>query len=82
MNKIKRFERKVIRGNLLYEASKKVYDFKKFQTIKSFDKSIHSREIDINEGTEKQSDLLEYMLEFNNKTIPKSKEDKEKKRCF
>ena len=67
---------------MLYEASEKVYDFKKFQTVKYFDKSIHSREVDINEGNEKQSDLLEYMLEFSNKTIPKSEEDKEKKTMF
>ena len=53
---------------MIYESSKYIYDFRKFQTIRSFAKLI-----------KKQSNLLDVILNFNYKVRPGSKEDKEKK---
>ena len=52
---------------------------KKIKTIRPFDDSIFSREIDTNNANKRQVDLLKYILEFHNKPKPRLKEDNEKK---
>ena len=42
LDKIKRYENKLIRDNLFYESTKQVYDFKIFKTIRSFGDSIYN----------------------------------------
>ena len=54
------------------EACKQMYDFRKIQMIRSFDESIYSGKIKIDEANEKQVHLLEYILEFNSKIKPKN----------
>ena len=54
------------------EACKQMYDFRKIQMIRSFDKSIYSGKNKIDEANEKQVHLLEYILEFNSKIKPKN----------
>ena len=76
---MKRYENKVIRDNLFYESSKQVYDFKVFETIRSFGYSIYNHKIGIHEANQKQDDLLEHILSFNNNTKPRSNEDEKKK---
>ena len=49
-------------------------------TIRSFGDNIYNGKIIINEANIKQSNLLNSILEFNNKARPRSKADKEKKR--
>ena len=50
-----------------------------FKTIRSFRNDIYSRKITINEADQEQSDLVEYILNFN-KTRPKNKDDKKTKK--
>ena len=72
---MRRSQRKIIKDNLFYESSKQVYDFKAFQTIKSFGNSIYNRKTEVHEANIEQADSLEHILDFNNKTKPKSDKD-------
>ena len=47
--------------------------------ITSFGDDIYSSKITINKADQEQSDLVEYNINFNNKTRPKKKDDKKKK---
>ena len=63
---------------MFYEASKQVYDFKRFQTIRPFGDSMYNCKIEIDGENLIKADLLEYILEFKSKTKPK-KHNKDKK---
>ena len=76
LHRLKRYENKVIKDNLFYESSKHIYDFKMFKTIRSFGDSIYNQKIEIRKANQDQADLLEYIFSFNNKTKPRSNEDK------
>ena len=78
LNKIKEYEKKVNRDNMIYYSSKEPFDFRMFKTIRSFGDDIYSSKITINKADQEQSDLVEYILNFNNKTRPKNKDDKKK----
>ena len=65
---------------MIYYSSKEPFDFNAFKTIRSFDENIYSGKITINEADQEQADLLEYILNFNNKARSKSKDDKKNKR--
>ena len=80
LNKIKEYEKKVNRDNMIYYSSKEPFDFRMFKTIRSFGDDIYSSKITINEADQEQSDLVEYILNFNNKTRPKNKDDKKKQK--
>ena len=58
---------------MIYYSSKELFDFRIFKTIRSFGDDIYSNKITINEADQEQSDLVEYILNFNNKTRPKKK---------
>ena len=64
---------------ILY-SSKESFDFNAFKTIRSFGENIYSGKITINEADQEQADLLEHILNFNNKVRPKYKDDKKNKR--
>ena len=76
LNKIKEYERKVNRDNMIYYSSKEPFDFRMFKTVRSFGDDIYSSKITINESDQEESDLVQYILNFNNKTRPKNKDDK------
>ena len=79
LNKVKKHKRKVTRDNLFYEVSKKIYDFKDIQAVRSFGGGILENGIDeLDKYNEKQADLLQYILESNSKTKPRSKVDIDK----
>ena len=80
LNKINKYEKKVNRYNMIYYSSKEPFDFRIFKTIRSFGDGIYSSKITISKGDQEQSDLAEYILNFNNKTRPKNKDDKKKKK--
>ena len=81
LNKIKEFEKNVKRNNIIYYSSKEPFDFRIFKTVKSFGKGIYSGIfITINEADQKQVDLIEYILNFNNKARPKKKDNKKKQK--
>ena len=67
VDKIKECERKVNRNNMIYYSSKEPFDFNAFKTIRSFGENIYSGKITINQADQEQADLLEYILNFNNK---------------
>ena len=64
---------------MIYYSSKEPYDSGMLKTIRSFGDNIYSRKITINEADQEQSELVEYILYFNNKTRPKNKDDKKNK---
>ena len=78
LNKIKEYEKKVNRDNMIYYSSKESFDFKIFKTIRSFGDDIYSSKITINETNQERSDLAEYILNFNDNTRPKNKDVKKK----
>ena len=78
LNKIKEFEKKVNRDNMIYYSSKEPYYFRMFKTVRSFGDDIYNSKITINKADQEESDLVEYILNVNNKTRPKSKDDKKK----
>ena len=63
---------------MIYYSSKELFAVQAFKTIRSFGKNIYSGKITMNEADQKQADLVEYVLNFNNKTIPKNRDDKKK----
>ena len=72
--------RKIKHKNLKYEAGKHKYDFQQNETIRSFGESIYSGKINVHESEMDGTNLLEFMVKFNNKSRPKTKEGKDKKR--
>ena len=79
LDEIERIEYAVVRHYLKYKTSKNLFHFQKFKAIKVFGNSILSGEITISEADEKQSNLLNDILEFNDKARTKEKVDKKKK---
>ena len=65
---------------MIYYSRKEPFNFRIFKTINSFDDNIYSRKIATNEADQEQSDLIEYILNFNNKTRPKIKDDEKNKK--
>ena len=55
-----------------------MYAFQQLQTIRSFDDSIVNFIITVSKANEKESNLLENILEINNKVRPKPKAKKTK----
>ena len=68
------------REDLKYEAGKYKYDFQKYQTIRYFRKSIYAGKISIQQAEIDQTNLLGNAVRINNKSRPKTKQDKDKKR--
>ena len=62
------------------EHNKYKYDFKQYETIRSFGESIYTGKSFIDEAEEDQNNLLKNMVEYNNKSRPKNEEGKVKKR--
>ena len=74
--------KKVNRDNMIYYSSKEPFDFRMFKTIRSFGDDIYSSKITINEADQEQSDLVEYILNFNNKTRLKNEDGKKKQKKY
>ena len=71
-NKIKEIEKNVDIEKLLYKASGNTYDFRKFNTIRTFGKDIYEVKINLEETDKDQSDLLNELKNFSKKTRLKS----------
>ena len=63
-------------------SSKEPFNFKTFKTIRSLGENIYSDKITMIEADEEKSDLIEYILNFNNKARPKNRDDKKTKKMF
>ena len=64
---------------MIYYSSKELFDFHAFKTVSSFGENIYCGKITIKEADQEQADLLEYILNFNNKARPKNKDAKKNK---
>ena len=71
-NKIKEIEKNVDKENLIYKTNKHTYDFRKFNTIRTFGEDIYDGKITLEEADESQSDLLGEIKKFNDKTRPQA----------
>ena len=87
INKILKIEKNVDREKLVYESGRYKYDFRKFNTIRTFGEDIYNGKITLEEADEDQSDLADKINEFTKKTrrkvIRKNKKEKLlKKTCI
>ena len=64
---------------MIYYSSKEPFNFKTIKTIRSLSENIYSGKITMDEADEEQSNLIKYILNFNNKARPKNRDDKKKK---
>ena len=76
LDKIKEIEKNVDRENLVYTTSEYTYSF---QTIKSFGRDIYGGKITIEKADKYQTDLLAEIMNFREKTKPRSQEKKQDK---
>ena len=80
IEKIVKIEKTIDREKLVYNASEYTYDFRKFRTIRTFGRDIYDGKISLEEADEDQSDFVDEIEKFNDKTRPKSREKKQKKK--
>ena len=71
ISEIGNWEEKNKRKDLKCKPNKYLYDFQQFEAIRS---SIYTRKINTDEAEMDQSNLLENMVKFNNKSKPTAKE--------
>ena len=79
IDEIRKWEEKIEPKSLKYKTNKCLCDFQQFETIRSFGDSIYTGKINIDEAEIDQRNLLENIVKFSNKSIPKTKESKTKK---
>ena len=82
INDMKKWENKIKRKDLKSETNWYKFDFKQFETIRIFDVSIHNGKISIDESEIEQTNLLENVVDFKNKSISKSKKIKTKNKII
>ena len=70
LDKIKEIEKTIDREKLVYRASEYTYNFRNFQTIKTFGRDSYEGEITLKEADEDQSNLLNEIRNFDHKTRP------------
>ena len=63
---------------MIYYLSKEPFNLKTFKTMRSLGENIYSSKITMNKADEEQSDLIEHILNFNNKARPKYRYGKKK----
>ena len=73
INENKKWEDKIKQKDLKYETNKYIYNFQQFEMIRSFGDNIYTCKISTDEAEMDVSNLLENMVEFNNKTRPKKR---------
>ena len=78
LDKIKEIEKNVDREKFIYEANDYTYNFKNFQTIKTFGQDIQEGKITVKEADEYQKDLLVEIKSFKKHAKPKSLEKKKR----
>ena len=66
MKKKKQKKNNPVRDNVIYYSSRETYNFKTFKTIRSLGENVYSSKITMDEAGEEQSDLIDYILNFNN----------------
>ena len=71
IDEIKKWENKIKQKVLKYETNRYVYDFQQFETIRYFGDSIYTGKISIDEAEIDQTNLLDNIVDFNNKSRPR-----------
>ena len=79
LDKISEIEKTIDRENLVYKTNEYTYNFKNFQTIKTFDEDIYDGTITLEEADDYQTDLLAEIISFKKKTKSRSPEKKQEK---
>ena len=79
LDKIKEIEKTVDRERLVYKASEYTYSFKNFRTIRTFGRDIYEGKITLKEADEDQSNLLNDIRNFRDKTRPQNDKKKQEK---
>ena len=77
LDDIKKLKEKINQRHLTFRVGKYEYGFQQFETIRSFCDSIDTVKSNIDEAEMDQINLLKNMLELNDKSRPRKKEDKE-----
>ena len=77
---IKKWEENIKQKDLKYRSGKYKYDFQQNKTVICFGESIYAGEINIHEAELYQTNLLESIIKFKNKSRSKRKEGRVKKR--
>ena len=67
------------REELIYKSNKYLYNFRNFQTIRTFGIDIYDGEITLEDADKDQSDLLNEIKNFYDKTRPKNYKKKQEK---
>ena len=75
--KLKKQEEKIKRKDLKYEIKRYAYHFQQYETMRSFGESIYALKPRIFEAEKDQSNLLKKLVEFNNKSRPRTKVGKD-----
>ena len=83
INEIKRIEeeeKKVDRNKMVYKATRKIYDFRKFKTIHAFGNKIRNNVINEDMANDEQNELINYIEKFSRSTRPNDPESKKLKK--
>ena len=78
IDEIRKWEEKIKQKDLKYKTNKYLYDFQKFETVKSFGDIIYTGKINIDIAKMDQTNLLENVVKFNIKSKPKTIGGKDK----
>ena len=74
--------KKIKQKDLIYRENKYKYDYKQYETTSSFVESTYTGKIATDEAEEDQSNLLKNIVEFNEKSKPRTEEGRDKKEIF
>ena len=80
LDKIKEIEKTVDKEKLVQRVSEYTYSFKNFRTIKIFGRDIYEGKITLKEADEDQSNLLNEIRNFRDKTRPEIYKKKQEKK--
>ena len=80
INKISRIEKNVDREKSVYNVGKYTYDFRTFNTIRTFGEDIYEGKSTLEEADEDQSDLADQINKFIKETRPKNYDKKQEKK--
>ena len=80
IDEIKKWEEKIKRKNLVCKANKYKYDFQQYETIRTFGDSIYNGKTSRDEAEMDQTNLLDNLKDFNDRSRPKTAESKNRKR--
>ena len=80
INRILKVEKNVDREKLVYDSGKYTYDFRMFNTIRTFGEDLYEGKITLEEADEDQSDLTDMINEFTKETRPRNSWKKQEKK--